>query len=157
MARHRPITAGRQHRDDDDGGGRRHDPTFPGWRRMFHRGQRGQVGRSGGEVEPVQPILHIHGTAVALPTKAFAEDSPLFGRETGRAGRAQALRARFDGGAFGERVPSRQQHVGNACECEEVVPRIGRLTFEQLAARIARSGDGITLRPADLRRLLIPE
>jgi hypothetical protein len=57
-----------------------------------------------------------------------------------------APRARLDGGAPGERVLARQQQIGQACKCEQIVPSVGLLTFEQLAAGIAWSGDGSTQR-----------
>ncbi len=106
--------------------------------------------RSASQPEPVQPFLNVRRTPFALPTKAFAKDLPLSAREPRWTGRTQALHARLDGGEPGERVLSRQQDVGNACKCKEVIPRIGMLTFEQLAAGVARSGDGSTLRPTGI-------
>ena len=72
IVRHPPIAAGRQQPEHGDDGGRQYDPAFPRRRCIHQLGQGRQVRCSGGEIEPVKPLLDIGGTAVAFPTKAFA-------------------------------------------------------------------------------------
>ena len=63
-------------------------------------------------------VLVILAVAADFIAKAFAQDPPLLAAKPRGSARTQPLCTRFDGGAVGEWVLPRQQHIGYAGKCK---------------------------------------